>query len=290
MTVLTDSDWASCKTTRKSVSSLSERFGSHLLDASCAKQSVVALSSGEAEFYAITRGAAAGRMTKQIWDKLGFPGLPLVIRTDSSAAKGIATRKGVGKVKHLSLKELWVQDHVQKGDIKVVKEPTASNWADLGTKSLSGKRIEELMKIMPLRRGLYAALIAGCLQLVSAQPSEEPKADLTGWWIYFIAIHLLLLWFLFTGIIRWCRSPSRVTHEVGTWTGGDWVPENVPVNRQYLRRRTPDVYVTRQGRRYHNRSCADLARAQRVDPAGVHTLSLQQAEANGFTPCARCTG
>ena len=290
VTVLTDSDWASCKTTRKSVSSLSERFGSHLLDASCAKQSVVALSSGEAEFYAIARGAAAGRMTKQIWDKLGFPGLPLVIRTDSSAAKGIATRKGVGKVKHLSLKELWVQDHVQKGNIKVVKEPTASNWADLGTKSLSGKRIEELMKIMPLRRGLCAALIAGCLQLVSAQPSEEPKADLTGWWIYFIAIHLLLLWFLFTGIIRWCRSPSRVTHEVGTWTGGDWVPENVPVNRQYLRRRTPDVYVTRQGRRYHNRSCADLARVQRVDPAGVHTLSLQQAEASGFTPCARCTG
>ena len=37
----------------------------------------------------------------------------MICLTDSSAAKGIASRKGVGKVKHLSLKELWVQDAIE---------------------------------------------------------------------------------------------------------------------------------------------------------------------------------
>ena len=106
------------------MSSSMERFGAHLIDASCARQSVVALSSGEAEFYALTRSAAIGRMTKQIWDVIGFLGLPLVVKTDSTAAKGIAGRKGVGRVKHLDLRDLWVQDLVARGDLRVEKEPT----------------------------------------------------------------------------------------------------------------------------------------------------------------------
>ena len=54
---MTDSDQAENKATWKSMSSYLERFGQHVIDASCNHQSVVALSSGEAEFYAITREA-----------------------------------------------------------------------------------------------------------------------------------------------------------------------------------------------------------------------------------------
>lgn len=151
--------------------------GALRVDASCNRQSVVALSSGEAEFYAITRGAAAGRMTVQMWNCIGFKNLPLVIRTDSNATKGVCNRKGVGKVKHLDLKELWVQDSVAKGEFTVVKEPTQSNWADLMTKSLSGPRVSELVHMMPLRRGLPAAVLASCFSLVKAQGDEEA----TGW-------------------------------------------------------------------------------------------------------------
>ena len=85
---------------------------------------MTALSSGEAEFYALTRGAGAGRMHKQILDKIGCPGLPLVVRADPSAAKGICNRKGEGKVKHIDLPELWVQDLAQKGQLRIEKEPT----------------------------------------------------------------------------------------------------------------------------------------------------------------------
>ena len=61
-------DWASDKVTRKSISALSERFGEHLIEHSCTKQSAIALSGGEAEYYVLTRGAASGLMMKQVLD------------------------------------------------------------------------------------------------------------------------------------------------------------------------------------------------------------------------------
>ena len=156
ITVYTDSDWATDKATRKSMSSYSEFFGRHLIETSCARQSVVALSSGEAEYYALTRGVAAGLMSQQVWEVMNFK-LPLVARTDSSAGKGIASRVGVGKVKHLSLRELWLQDVVQQGRVVIRKEPTKTNVADLGTKALTGARTTELVRMTPLsRRGVMA--------------------------------------------------------------------------------------------------------------------------------------
>ena len=63
-----------------------------MIETSCARQATVALSSGEAEYYALTRGVAAGRMSQQIWESIGYK-LPLIAKTDSSAGKGIAQTK-----------------------------------------------------------------------------------------------------------------------------------------------------------------------------------------------------
>ena len=40
---------------------------------------------------------------------------------DSTAAKGILMRSGSGSVKHLSTKQLWGQERVEKGEVKVTK-------------------------------------------------------------------------------------------------------------------------------------------------------------------------
>eukprot|EP00959_Pyramimonas_sp_CCMP1952_P148403 3104998-Pyramimonas_sp.AAC.1 len=45
-----DSDWAADRGARKSMSCVCERFGEHLIDLSVSKQSLLALSSGDAEF------------------------------------------------------------------------------------------------------------------------------------------------------------------------------------------------------------------------------------------------
>ena len=150
--VYTDSGWASDRETRKSMSSFAEKFGEHLIETSCARQTVVALASGEAEFYAMTRGAAAGPMSQQILQSIGFNKLDLSLLTDSTAAKGIANRSGSGKLKHLDIKDLWLQDVARAKRLSIKKEPSASNWSDLGTKSLTGTRIGELLQIMPRTR------------------------------------------------------------------------------------------------------------------------------------------
>ena len=70
--VYTDTDWAADELTRKSVSCTLERHGSHMLDCSVAKQSLVALSSGEAEFYGIVRAVATSKQTSQILEQIGM--------------------------------------------------------------------------------------------------------------------------------------------------------------------------------------------------------------------------
>ena len=58
------------------------------------------------------------------------------LNTDASAAKGIAMRRGVGKVRHIEVNQLWLQDRVSKGDFSVTKVRGDENPADLMTKHL----------------------------------------------------------------------------------------------------------------------------------------------------------
>ena len=74
--------------------------------------------------------------------------LTAVVRTDSSAGKAIASRRGPGKLRHLQLKQLFVQDLVTRKRVYLEKEKGDSNVADLGTKSLARERMEMLMRSM----------------------------------------------------------------------------------------------------------------------------------------------
>ena len=70
------------------------------------------------------------------------------VHTDSSAALVMVKRKGLGKVRHISLRYLWVQEKVQKGIVTVEKCPTDKMLADLGTKHLSAPRMRQLLKML----------------------------------------------------------------------------------------------------------------------------------------------
>ena len=59
--------------------------------------------------------------------------LPLRLLTDSSAARGIIQRQGCGKVKHLDVKSLWIQERESVGDLTVIKIPRLENCSDLLT-------------------------------------------------------------------------------------------------------------------------------------------------------------
>ncbi len=40
--------------------------------------------------------------------------------SDASAAIGIAMRRGVGKVRHIEVHQLWLQDRISRGDLEVI--------------------------------------------------------------------------------------------------------------------------------------------------------------------------
>ena len=134
--VWTDSDWAGCARTRRSTSGGALMRGSHVLRTWSGTQATVALSSAEAELIAAVRGASEALAARSYLRDLGAD-CSLVLRLDSSAAIGITRRTGLGKVRHLDTRLLWIQERVASGDIVVVKTAGVTNPADLMTKFLS---------------------------------------------------------------------------------------------------------------------------------------------------------
>ena len=133
-----DTDYAGCRKTRKSTSGGVALIGTHLIKSWSTTQAVIALSSGEAEFYGIVKGASVGKGLRSVLADLGIDSR-IRIHTDAAAAKAIASRKGLGKVRHIEVNQLWIQDRVGSGDIEIHKIPGSVNPADALTKHVESE-------------------------------------------------------------------------------------------------------------------------------------------------------
>ena len=92
-----DWDWAADSESRKSVDSVHEFMGKHLIEASSCTQQLIALSSGESELYAMVRGSASILQAAEFLKAADY----VVVKTvysDSSAARG--------KVRHIEARYL----------------------------------------------------------------------------------------------------------------------------------------------------------------------------------------
>ena len=134
-----DSDWAGDQTDRKSISCGVFRCGDCTLSEFSRGQAIQALSSAEAEYYAAVSVAADGLHLQQVLDHMKIKTV-VRIRMDSSAGKAIAQRLGVGRVRCLDVRTLWLQTKVRDKKLVVIKQAGESNLADIGTKSLAGPR------------------------------------------------------------------------------------------------------------------------------------------------------
>ncbi len=70
----------------------------------------------------------------------------LTLKTDASAAKGVAMMRGVGKVRQLEVSQLWLQEKVARKEVKVVKVKGTENLADAGTKYVDRAGIDMTLK------------------------------------------------------------------------------------------------------------------------------------------------
>ena len=122
-------------------------LGSQTMKHWSSTQASVSLSSGEAEFYGVVRAAGVALGYQSLLRDLGVD-LPIRVWTDSSAAMGICSRQGLGKMRHLDAQTLWVQQAVRQKRFELKKVPGERNPADIFTKhSLT---IEKLMNLVSL--------------------------------------------------------------------------------------------------------------------------------------------
>ena len=70
--------------------------------------------------------------------------------TDATAAIGICRRRGLGKIRHLHVADLWVQDRLKRGDFALEKIPGAENPADILTKHVARDLMTKHMMNMGL--------------------------------------------------------------------------------------------------------------------------------------------
>ena len=126
------------------------------------------MSSGEAEFYGAVKGASSGLGMRALYGDIGYD-LPLRLWTDSSAAVGICSRQGLGKLRHLECTSLWIQQRIRHGELEVRKIAGECNPADLYTKHLESKaKIEQLVS-------LFGGEFRGGRAASAPQLREDPK-------------------------------------------------------------------------------------------------------------------
>ena len=65
----------------------------------------------------------------------------LTVKSDAVAAIGIVRRQGLGRIRHLAVADLWVQQKSKQGDVSYAKLPGKDNTSDILTKPIESETI-----------------------------------------------------------------------------------------------------------------------------------------------------
>ena len=117
-------------------------MGLSLLKSWSVTQNVVALSSAEAEHIAFVKCTQECMGIQSMLRDWGQH-LTSTLYADSSAALAIAKRKGAGKLRHINVSALWIQDVQDRDGAQYHKILGTENPADLMTKYLARDKIDK---------------------------------------------------------------------------------------------------------------------------------------------------
>ena len=148
--VLDDADWAADRNTRRSVSGSAIFYGGCLVYSSSRTQKIVSPSSAESETYAAASAVMDAILIRTILCWVLQVRILMYLYLDSSAARGVLSRRGVGRLRHLSCRVLWLQNLVVEKMLQVKAVLGTINPADVSTKRLSIARFESLMYLFGL--------------------------------------------------------------------------------------------------------------------------------------------
>ena len=149
--IFTDSDFAGCKVSRRSTSGGVIMHGTHCLKHWASTQSTLSLSTAESELHGISKGIQMGLGFRSMCTDLNRT-IPLRLHSDATAAIGIARRRGLGKLRHLDVQDLCIQEKIRNKEVDLCKVLGADNPADIFTKYVDHPILSRALTKM----GLYS--------------------------------------------------------------------------------------------------------------------------------------
>ena len=125
------------------------RWGSHVLKWWSKTQPTIALSSGEAELAAMVRSTSEGLGMISIMKEFHIE-VTLKVKGDAVAAIGIVRRQGLGRIRHLAVADLWIQQRSKDGSVTYEKLEGVNNTSDILTKAVDGEVLTRHMESLGL--------------------------------------------------------------------------------------------------------------------------------------------
>jgi hypothetical protein len=132
----TDSDWAGCTETRKSMTGYVFFLAGGPISWKSARQTRTTLSSQQAEYYALSEGCREAKWFYQLTKEIGYP-MSLIINLDSTTAKTLALNPiSGGRSKHFDIQYHWIREIVALKEVSLEYVNTHLNISDIFTKPL----------------------------------------------------------------------------------------------------------------------------------------------------------
>jgi len=134
-----DSDWAACPSSRRSITGYLIHFGVSPISWRSKKQSTVSKSSSEAEYRAMSQAAAEVTWLVRLFEELGVHSLkPVTLHCDNQSAIHIGKNPVFHeRTKHIEIDCHFTRDKVLEGLLQLAYLPTEHQLADVLTKALS---------------------------------------------------------------------------------------------------------------------------------------------------------
>ena len=150
--------------------------GGHLLKAWAKTQPTIALSTGEAELIACVKGSSELLGLQSSARDFGRQE-EAKLKVDASAAYSMVHRRGLGKVRHLNVAWLWVQEKAEKGMIAYRKVPRAENVSDVFTRAANPTETAKVLEELSLERRRGRPSISPGLQSFARKEGKAQKGE-----------------------------------------------------------------------------------------------------------------
>lgn len=147
-----DSDYGRDTVDRKSTTGyVFEVFGSTVVWCS-RKQQVVALSSTEAEYVAVSVAVCEAIWIKGVLQDLQVDQTtPITLYEDNQSCIKMAQNQETKRCKHIDVKHHHIRDKIETGEVDLKYIPTQDQKADLMTKPLAAPQFEKLIELIGMQ-------------------------------------------------------------------------------------------------------------------------------------------